>query len=142
MTSGKNIALTRRTFAVKVMSLLNMLSMFVIGFLPRSRHLNFMAAVTIHSDFGAEENKICHCFHFCPIYLQWTDGTACHDFRFPVKIVEWIATSLELPPPPQNQWFLSKSWAVLRWFFCYCLLSCPPNILSVKKWMPSLMLQT
>ena len=28
--------------------------------------LNFMAAVTIHSDFGAQENKICHCFHFFP----------------------------------------------------------------------------
>ena len=24
---------------------------------------NFMAAVTICSDFGAQENKICHCFH-------------------------------------------------------------------------------
>ena len=23
-----------------------------------------MAAVTIHSDFGAQENKVCHCFHF------------------------------------------------------------------------------
>ena len=28
-----------------------------------------MAAVTIRSDFGAQENKICHCFHFYPIYL-------------------------------------------------------------------------
>ena len=27
---------------------------------------NFMAAVTICSDFGAQENKICHCFHFPP----------------------------------------------------------------------------
>ena len=26
--------------------------------------LNFMAAVTIHNNFGAQENKICHCFHF------------------------------------------------------------------------------
>ena len=25
---------------------------------------NFMAAVTIHSDFGAQENEVCHCFHF------------------------------------------------------------------------------
>ena len=25
-----------------------------------------MAAVTICSDFGAQENKICHCFHFFP----------------------------------------------------------------------------
>ena len=28
--------------------------------------LNFMAAVTIPSDFGAQDNKICHCFHFFP----------------------------------------------------------------------------
>ena len=26
-----------------------------------------MAAVTIHSDFGAQENKICHYFHFFTI---------------------------------------------------------------------------
>ena len=25
-----------------------------------------MAAVTFHSDFGAQENKVCHCFHFPP----------------------------------------------------------------------------
>ena len=25
-----------------------------------------MAAVTIHSDFGAQEKKIFHCFHFSP----------------------------------------------------------------------------
>ena len=37
MTTGKNIALTRRTFVGKVMSLLfNMLSRLVITFLPRS----------------------------------------------------------------------------------------------------------
>ena len=23
-----------------------------------------MAVVIVHSDFGAQENKICHCFHF------------------------------------------------------------------------------
>ena len=40
MATGKTIALTRRTFVGKVMSLLfNMLSMFVITFLPRSKHL-------------------------------------------------------------------------------------------------------
>ena len=40
MTSGKTIALTRRTFVGKVMSLLsNMLSRLVITFLPRSKHL-------------------------------------------------------------------------------------------------------
>ena len=39
MTTGKTIALTRRTFVDKVMSLLfNMLSRLVIAFLPRSKH--------------------------------------------------------------------------------------------------------
>ena len=39
-TTGKTIALTRRTFVSKVMFLLyNMLSRFVIAFLPRNKHL-------------------------------------------------------------------------------------------------------
>ena len=40
MTTGKTIALTRRTFVGKVVSLLfNMLSRLVIVFLPRGKHL-------------------------------------------------------------------------------------------------------
>ena len=40
MTTGKTIALTRRIFVGKVMSLFsNMLSRLVITFLPRSKHL-------------------------------------------------------------------------------------------------------
>ena len=40
MTTGKTIALTRRTYVGKVMSLLlNMLSRLVITFLPRSKRL-------------------------------------------------------------------------------------------------------
>ena len=40
MTTGKTIALTIWTFVSKVMSLLfNMLSRFVMAFLPRSKHL-------------------------------------------------------------------------------------------------------
>ena len=31
---------------------------------------NFMAAVTMYSDFGAQENKACHSFHCFPIYLH------------------------------------------------------------------------
>ena len=30
---------------------------------------NFLAAVTVHSDFGAQENKVWNCFHFFPIPL-------------------------------------------------------------------------
>ena len=40
MTTGKTIALTIQTFVGKIMSLLfNMLSMLVVTFLPRSKHL-------------------------------------------------------------------------------------------------------
>ena len=58
VTTGKTIALTRQTFVGKATSLLlNMLSRLIIAFLPRSKHLNFMAVVTFCSDFGAE-NKV------------------------------------------------------------------------------------
>ena len=53
VTTGKTIALTVWTFVGKVMSLLfNMLSRFVIVFLPRSK-CNFMAVVILRSDLGA-----------------------------------------------------------------------------------------
>ena len=83
MTTGKTRALTRRTLVGKVMPLLlNMLCRLVITFLPRSKCLNFMAVVTICSDFGAPKHKVSHCFHCFPIYFPWSDGTRCHDLRF------------------------------------------------------------
>ena len=77
MTTGKTMGLSSWTFVGKVMSLLfNMLSRFVIVFLPRSKCLwIFVAAATICSDFGDQENKVCHCFHCFTIYLPWSDGT-------------------------------------------------------------------
>ena len=68
MTTGKTIALTRWTFAGKVMSLLlNMLSRLVITFLPRSKHLLISwlqspSAVILEP----RKNIISHCF---PTYL-------------------------------------------------------------------------
>ena len=59
MTTGKTIALIRRSFVGKIISLLfNVLSRLDITFLLRSKRLNFMAAVTICSDFGAPKNKV------------------------------------------------------------------------------------
>ena len=58
----ENIALTRWTFAGKVMPLfLNMLSTLVITFLPRSKCL--LISWLICSDFGAQKNQVSHCFH-------------------------------------------------------------------------------
>ena len=60
MTTGKTIALTRRTFVGEVRSLLfNMLSRLVITFFPRKKcHLNSWLW-SPSSDFGAQENKNC-----------------------------------------------------------------------------------
>ena len=80
MITGKTIALTRWTLVSKVISLL--LIYYQVGHSFSSKEqvsFNFMAAVTICSDFGAQENKICHCFHCFPIYLPWSDGARCHE---------------------------------------------------------------
>ena len=79
MTTGKTIALLDGPLLAMAL-LFNMLSQLVITFLPSI--FNFMAAVTICSDFGAPKNKVCHCFHCFPIYLPWSDGTGCHEFSF------------------------------------------------------------
>ena len=70
MTTGKTLALTIWTFVGKVMSLLsNTLFRFFIVFLSRSKCLNFVAAVTIHRDFGAQEKKYCLYVQFKPYFL-------------------------------------------------------------------------
>ena len=71
MTTGKTIALTRRIFVGKVMSLLlNMLSRFVIAFLPRSKHLLIS---WLHSPSAVilepPRIKSVTCFYCFPIYL-------------------------------------------------------------------------
>ena len=84
MTTGKTIALTRRTFVDKIMSLLfNMLSRLVITLLPRNKHLLISwlqspSAVILEPP----KNKVSHCFHCFPIYLPWSDGTRCHNLGF------------------------------------------------------------
>ena len=71
MTTGKTIALSIRTFVSKVMSLpLNILSKFVIAFLPRSKcllisWLQSPSAVILEPP----KDKVSHCFHCFPIYL-------------------------------------------------------------------------
>ena len=78
---GKAITLTIPTLVCQVICLLfNMLSRFVIAFLPkRKMSFNFMAAVTICSDFGAPQNKICHSFHFSP--------SICHEVMGPDAMI-------------------------------------------------------
>ena len=60
MTTGKTITLTIWTFVGKVMSLLfNMLSRFIVAFLPRSKWflISWLWSLSAVSYFGAQENK-------------------------------------------------------------------------------------
>ena len=67
MTTGKTRALTICAFVGKLISLcFNTLSRFVS---KGQAFFNFMAAITILSDFGVQKSKICYCFHCFPIYL-------------------------------------------------------------------------
>ena len=42
---------------------------------------NFEVAVTIHSDFGAQENNTCHCFHCSP--------SICHELMGLASLTWW-----------------------------------------------------
>ena len=80
MTTGKITALNRWTFVGKVMSLLfNMLSRLVITFLPRSKCLNFLAAVTICSDFGAHKIK--------SVTISTVSPSICHQVMGPDAMI-------------------------------------------------------
>ena len=82
VTTGKTTALTRQTFVGKVISLsFNMLSRFVIAFLPGSKCLLIMATVITGSDFGAPQNSL-SLFQLFPLHLPWSDATRRHDLSF------------------------------------------------------------
>ena len=81
MTTGKTIALTRRTLVGKAMSLLlNMLSRLVITFLPRSKRL-LISWLQSPSAVILEAPKI-KSVTVSPSFSPWSDGTRYHDLRF------------------------------------------------------------
>ena len=83
MTTGKTVALTRRTFVSKVMSLLfKMLFRLIIAFLPRSKRL-LISRLQSPSAVILEPKKInLSLFPLFFTYLPWSDGNGCHDLRF------------------------------------------------------------
>ena len=76
MTTGKTIALTRRTFVGKVMSLFfNMLSSLVITFLPKSKHLLISwlqspSAVILEPNKSLENGKNLNKICFAPVPIR------------------------------------------------------------------------
>ena len=124
MTTGKPITSTIWSFVGKLMSLLyNMLSTFVTAFLPRSKHLliswlQSLAAVS----FEAQENKVCHCFYFLPIYLNEVIGLNVMIFIFwmlslkPAFLLSSSPSSTDSLVPLH---FLPLEWYDLIWSCWY-----------------------
>ena len=81
MTTGKTIALTIQTFVGKVMSLLfNMLSRFVIAFLPRSKHL-FISQLQFLSAAILEPRKI------KSVTVSFVSPFICHEVMGPYAMI-------------------------------------------------------
>ena len=83
MTTGKTIPLTIRTFVSKMTSLLfNILSTFVVAFLPRSKSL-LISWLPSPSALILEPKKIKPvCFHIFLHLLPRSDVTGCQDLSF------------------------------------------------------------
>ena len=45
-----------------------------------------MAAVTIYSDFGAPQNKVCHCFHCFPILREISPAYSLEGLMLKLKL--------------------------------------------------------
>ena len=92
MTTGKTIALTRWTFISKVMSLLfDMLSRFVIPFLPRSKHL-LISWLQSPSTVILEPPKI------KPATVSTVSPSICHKVMGPDSMILffWAPKSLQM----------------------------------------------
>ena len=94
-----------------------MLSRFVIAFLPRSKYLNFVTTVTVHRDLGAQENKICHYFHFSLSFaMKWWDWMPWSSF-----FECWVLSLLfHSPLPPSSTGSLVPLYFLpLKWYHLY-----------------------
>ena len=70
------------TREVPYLCFFNMLSRFVIAFLPRSKHLLISWLQSLSSWFLSPRKQVSHCFHCFSICLPWSDKTGCHDLHF------------------------------------------------------------
>ena len=89
-----------------------------------------MSAVTIHSHFRAQENNICHYFHFWPHLFVCVVVLSLSCVR--ILVIPWIAahqTSLFLSISPNLLKFMSiESVMTSSHFILYCPLRLPSSV--------------
>ena len=90
---------------------------------------NSVAAVTVPSDFGAQENKLCHYFHFSPLNLHELMGPDTTIFIFRILSFK-PAFSLSSSPSSRGSLvpfhFLPLEWCVLAKSLQSCPTLCDP----------------
>ena len=124
MTPGKTIALTKWTFVSKVMSLLfNIPSRLVMAFSSKEQvSFNFMVAVTICSDSGAQKLK--------SLTVSIVSPSICHEVMKldAMILVFWILSfkpTFSLPSFTYIKRLFSSSshsairWSHLHWYFSW-----------------------
>ena len=109
MTTGKTIALTRWTFVGKVMSLFNMLSRFVIAFLPRSKHF-LISWLQSRSSVNLEPKKI------TPVTVSTFPPFICHQLMGLDLVFSMLnfKTAFSLSSFPFKRLFSSFSLSAIR----------------------------
>ena len=134
MTTGKTVALTRWTFVDKVMSLLfNVLSRFVIAFLPRSKHLliswpQSLFTVILEPKEIKSVTVPISSPSFCHSFLNVEFKPAFHSPFILIKRL-FSSSSLSAISYHSNIWgcyFSQQSWFQLvihpAWHFAWCTL--------------------
>ena len=122
MTTGKTIALTRWTFNGKVMSLLfNMMSRWIMAFLPRGKGLLISCWSTTYSDFQFSSVQLLSCVRLCdpmnhstpglPVHHQLPEFTQTRVHQVSDAIQPSHPLSIPSPPAPNP----SQHQSLLQW---------------------------
>ena len=81
LTAAHQLSLSITIF-LSLLKLMSIESMMPSIHLILCHPLLLLPPIAICSDFRAQENKICHCFHISPFYLPRSDGIGCIDLHF------------------------------------------------------------
>ena len=76
-------------------------SVWVCHRFPAKKQLSsdFMAAIAVCSDFGDQEEELCHYFHLFPFYLPCSNRSRCHDLSFLIFSLKLALIHIRTPLP-------------------------------------------
>ena len=88
-----------------------------------------MGAITICNDYGAQEGKVCHCFHCFPIYLPWSDIET-----YWLLVFDWLIDDLItiVSPGTGSSWRRRKQVCIIHSAFPRAQPPAAPSRFSCK----------